>query len=54
MSRWSFQAELTSGVCSDAFAGGLLAGIVKGYPRSKCVAMGQWLARLSIQELGPS
>lgn len=38
----------------DAFAGGFLAGIVKGEPLEKAVDMGMWLARLSIQELGPS
>ncbi|KJZ78980.1 hypothetical protein HIM_01753 [Hirsutella minnesotensis 3608] len=38
----------------DAFAGGLLAGILEGKPLETCVDMGQWLARLSIQELGPS
>jgi adenosine kinase len=38
----------------DAFAGGFLAGIVKGEPLDTCVDMGQWLARLSIRELGPS
>lgn len=38
----------------DAFAGGFLAGIVKGEPLDTSVDMGQWLARLSIRELGPS
>ncbi|PHH82690.1 hypothetical protein CDD82_5140 [Ophiocordyceps australis] len=38
----------------DAFAGGLLAGIMQGKPLETCIDMGQWLARLSIQELGPS
>lgn len=38
----------------DAFAGGFLAGLVEGKPLEKSVDMGQWLARLSIQELGPS
>lgn len=38
----------------DAFAGGFLAGLVRGEPLEQCVDMGQWLARLSIQELGPS
>ncbi|PHH72459.1 hypothetical protein CDD80_4522 [Ophiocordyceps camponoti-rufipedis] len=38
----------------DAFAGGFLAGIMQGKPLEKCVDMGQWLARLSIKELGPS
>lgn len=38
----------------DAFAGGFLAGIMQGKDLATCVDMGQWLARLSIQELGPS
>ncbi|KAH7361423.1 pfkB family carbohydrate kinase [Plectosphaerella cucumerina] len=38
----------------DAFAGGLLAGLVDGKPLDTCIDMGQWLAKLSIQELGPS
>ncbi|KAI5922150.1 Ribokinase-like protein [Camillea tinctor] len=38
----------------DAFAGGFVAGLVQGKPLNTCVDMGQWLARLSIQELGPS
>ncbi|KAG5997727.1 hypothetical protein E4U13_000340 [Claviceps humidiphila] len=38
----------------DAFAGGLLAGIMQGKDLATSVDMGQWLARLSIQELGPS
>ncbi|KAK8048344.1 adenosine kinase [Apiospora phragmitis] len=38
----------------DAFAGGLVAGLVKGESLEKSVDMGQWLASLSIQELGPS
>ncbi|KAI0480428.1 pfkB family carbohydrate kinase [Xylariaceae sp. FL0804] len=38
----------------DAFAGGFVAGLVQGKPLDTCVDMGQWLARLSIQELGPS
>ena len=38
----------------DAFAGGFLAGLVEGKDVKTCVDMGQWLARLSIQELGPS
>ncbi|KAG6004874.1 hypothetical protein E4U21_000650 [Claviceps maximensis] len=38
----------------DAFAGGLLAGIMQGYDLTTSIDMGQWLARLSIQELGPS
>jgi adenosine kinase len=38
----------------DAFAGGFVAGIVKGESLEKSIDMGQWLAKLSIQELGPS
>jgi adenosine kinase len=38
----------------DAFAGGFCAGIMEGKSLEECVAMGQWLARLSIKELGPS
>ncbi|KAI9726258.1 MAG: adenosine kinase [Cirrosporium novae-zelandiae] len=38
----------------DAFAGGLLAGIVDKKPLQTAIDMGQWLARLSIKELGPS
>lgn len=38
----------------DAFAGGFLAGVVEGKSLETSVDMGQWLARLSIQELGPS
>lgn len=30
-----------------------MAGIVEGKPLDECVDMGQWLAKLSIQELGP-
>lgn len=38
----------------DAFAGGFMAGIVQGKQLEDAVHMGQWLAKLSIQELGPS
>ena len=38
----------------DAFAGGFLAGIMQDKDLATSVDMGQWLARLSIQELGPS
>ncbi|KAJ9638425.1 adenosine kinase [Coniosporium tulheliwenetii] len=38
----------------DAFAGGFMAGVVQGKPLETCVDMGHWLAKLSIQELGPS
>jgi hypothetical protein len=39
---------------SDAFAGGFMAGVVQGKPLDTCVDLGQWLAKLSIKELGPS
>ena len=39
---------------SDAFAGGFAAGIVQGKSLEESIDMGQWLACLSIQELGPS
>ncbi|KAF2123473.1 Ribokinase-like protein [Dothidotthia symphoricarpi CBS 119687] len=38
----------------DAFAGGFVAGIVEGKGLEQSIDMGQWLAKLSIQELGPS
>lgn len=38
----------------DAFAGGFLAGIVSGDDLETCVKKGQWLAKNSLQELGPS
>ncbi|KAI1460583.1 Ribokinase-like protein [Annulohypoxylon moriforme] len=38
----------------DAFAGGFVAGLVQGKSLEESVDLGQWLARLSIQELGPS
>lgn len=38
----------------DAFAGGFVAGLVEGKPIETAIDMGQWLARLSIKELGPS
>lgn len=38
----------------DAFAGGFVAGIVQGKPLDTSIDMGSWLAKLSIQELGPS
>ena len=38
----------------DAFAGGFLAGVVEGKDVRGCVDMGQWLAALSLRELGPS
>lgn len=38
----------------DAFAGGFLAGLVEGKDLDTCVDMGQWLAKESIQQVGPS
>lgn len=38
----------------DAFAGGFVAGMVQGKELETAIDMGQWLAKLSIQELGPS
>jgi len=38
----------------DAFAAGLTAGLVAGESLAQSVDQGQWLAKLSIQELGPS
>lgn len=38
----------------DAFAGGFLAGLLQGKSLETSIDMGQWLARLSIKELGPS
>lgn len=38
----------------DAFAGGFMAGLVEGKDLPTSIDMGHWLARLSIQELGPS
>lgn len=38
----------------DAFAGGFCAGIVEGKSLEESIARGHWLARLSLQELGPS
>ncbi|KAI9818491.1 MAG: adenosine kinase [Pycnora praestabilis] len=38
----------------DAFAGGFVAGIVEGKSLEEAMDMGQWLASLSIRELGPS
>jgi adenosine kinase len=38
----------------DAFAGGLCAGIAQGKSLEESIKMGHWLAKLSIQELGPS
>ncbi|KAK2766015.1 adenosine kinase [Arachnomyces sp. PD_36] len=38
----------------DAFAGGFAAGIVQKKTLAESIDMGQWLAKLSIQELGPS
>lgn len=38
----------------DAFAAGFTAGLVQGKDLSTNVDMGHWLAKLSIQEVGPS
>lgn len=38
----------------DAFAAGFTAGLVSGESLAQCIDQGQWLAKLSIQELGPS
>ena len=38
----------------DAFAGGFFAGVVQGDNIETCVDKGQWLAALSLRELGPS
>ena len=38
----------------DAFAAGFIAGLVQGKTLDVAVDMGQWLASLSIQEVGPS
>lgn len=38
----------------DAFAAGFVAGLVAGESLDRCINQGQWLAKLSIQELGPS
>ncbi|KAL8734851.1 MAG: hypothetical protein Q9166_001203 [cf. Caloplaca sp. 2 TL-2023] len=37
----------------DAFAGGFVAGIVEGKSLEESIDIGQWLAKLSIKELGP-
>jgi len=37
----------------DAFAGGFFAGVAQGKSIETCVDMGQWLAALSLRELGP-
>lgn len=38
----------------DAFAGGFLAGLAQDFDLLKAVDIGQWLAALSLQEIGPS
>lgn len=38
----------------DAFAGGFMAGVVAKLDLTKCVDMGQWLAKESLQLVGPS
>jgi hypothetical protein len=47
------EIEDTTGA-GDAFAGGFFAGVAKGEQLETCVDMGQWLAALSLRELGPS
>ena len=47
------QIKDTTGA-GDAFAGGLCAGLLEAKSPDQSIDMGQWLARLSIQELGPS
>jgi adenosine kinase len=42
--KWTFR---------DAFAGGLLAGIVQQQSLKTSVDMGHWLAQLGIQQMGP-
>ena len=49
------QNEITDTTgAGDAFAGGFMAGIVKGEQLEQCIDMGSWLAALSLRELGPS
>lgn len=38
----------------DAFAAGLAAGIIEGKPLDQSIQQGQWLARLSLTQLGAS
>ncbi|PNS18254.1 Adenosine kinase [Sphaceloma murrayae] len=38
----------------DAFAGGFMAAVVQGEGLEKAVDMGQWLAKLSLTQLGPA
>jgi adenosine kinase len=38
----------------DAFAGGFCAGVVEGDSLEECIRKGHWLAKMSLQELGPS
>lgn len=38
----------------DAFAGGFMAALTEGKSLDTAIDMGQWLAALSIQEIGPS
>lgn len=38
----------------DAFAAGLAAGIIEGKPLDQSIKQGQWLARLSLTQLGAS
>ena len=49
------ESEITDTTgAGDAFAGGFMAGVVKGESLEKCIDMGHWLAALSLRELGPS
>jgi adenosine kinase len=47
------QIKDTTGA-GDAFAAGFTAGLVAGVPLAQAIDQGQWLAKLSIQELGPT
>lgn len=38
----------------DSFAGGFVAGLIQGKSMDQAIKMGQWLASLSIQEVGAS
>jgi len=49
------QKEITDTTgAGDAFAGGFMAGVVKGESLERCIDMGSWLAALGLRELGPS
>jgi adenosine kinase len=53
MTVFSGSCQVTNKL-SDAFAGGFMAGVVQSKSLDTCVDLGQWLAKLSIKELGPS